>query len=294
MTVERRFRATSADSSSDQKEIVYGCDRFAALIDAKVASNGFSDFTGRILNELRSLPRQRVGRTFLASFCERDDCLTLWKGYGGYSLCFPTGVQAGAFLTAPRGLATGQGFVTDILPAVYDKSEQETMLRSILDPLVEVLEDRSLINGFETGPYVRSLASFVAFTISSLALRVIVCLKNPAFEDEREWRIVVMPSHTAFSSDPTEADQNCQCYIKTKWSKPYVELSAMEPEERIVPGAVFGPPTPPPRLPIHQVRIGPCRLGEEMAQRARQLLDKYRLEEVRVLRSEIPTSLDCH
>jgi hypothetical protein len=291
---DNRFRATSADSSSDRKEISYGCDLFAKLVDVKTASRTVSNFTGKVLNELKSFPGERVGKIFLASFCERDDCLTLWNGYGGYSLRFPIETHNSVFLSAPRGLATGQGFATQLVPAIYDKNEQQTALGLLLDLLTETLEDRSLIVVSDAGPWAHALASFVALTVSDFALSFIACLKNPAFEDEREWRIVARPCITPFSSDPMEADRNCECYIKTNWSKPYVELTATEPEALLIPGAVFGLPTPPLKLPIDAVRIGPCKESKGMVERACQLLHKHGFQVAPVLESEIPTLLDCH
>jgi hypothetical protein len=291
---DNKFRATSADSSSDQKEIAYGCELFAKLIETRTGSRAVSTFTRRVLNELESLPKRRVGRVFLASFCERDDCLTLWKGYGGCCLCFANNPQRrSSFLQAPVALAAGLGFTTEMVPAIYDKSEQDAALGSILDLLIETLEDRSLIAGFETGPWISATSRFVAFTISNLALRLIVCLKSPVFADEREWRVVATPSHLPFSSDPDEADRNCECHIKSNWLKRYVELAAAEPEEQLIPGVAFGLPTPPLKLPIDAVRIGPCNDGNGMAELARQLLDKSGFE-VSIVRSEIPTLLDCH
>lgn len=287
-----RFRATSAACSKDKKEITYGCDLFAQLIDRKMAVRKVSSFVGRILTHLKSMPRERVARIFLASFCEKDDCLTLWS-YGGYSLRFLANAESGPFLSAPRGLATGQGFTTTLLPAIYDELEQETVLRSLLDLLIDTLEDPSLIADVE-GVWAPSLANFISLTISDFALSSMVRLKNPKFLDEREWRIVVRPSHTAFSSDPTEGDRNCECYIKRDWIKPYVELSGPEPVGQLRPGTVFGLMSHLPELPIDAVRIGPCERSDQMAQRARGLLDKYRLETASVLKSEIPTSLDCN
>src|ERR1039457_1647964 len=74
-----RFRAASADCSKDKREIAYGCELFAQLIDQKITRRKVSNFVARILTHLKSMPRDRVARIFLASFCGKDDCLTLWS-----------------------------------------------------------------------------------------------------------------------------------------------------------------------------------------------------------------------
>lgn len=287
-----RLWATSASDSpkNDQDEIAYGCDLFTKLIGARMASGRVSTFTGRILNELKSLPRERVGKIFLASFCEMEDYLPMWKDYGGYSLRFAISPQTGISMGAPRALATGQGFVTEMVPAVYERSEQQKALTSLLRSLIETLEDPSLITGPDPGWWA---ARFIAFTVSDFALSSIVRLKKREFRGEREWRIVVRPCHTPFSSDPTEADRNCECFIKAGPPKRYVELAPLEPEEQLVPGAAFPPQTDPPKLPIDAVRVGPCTRGGEMIELARQLLNRHGLQTADVLKSEIPALLDC-
>lgn len=289
-----RLWATSASESprNDQEEIAYGCDLFAQLVEERIASRGVSTFTKRILNDLKSLPRERIDRIFLTSFCEVDDCKKMWGEYGGYSLRFTTKRQTGVCMSAPRGLATGQGFVTDLVTAVYGKSDQRTALTFLLDRLIETLEDPSLIAGPDPGPRGAASARFIALTVSDLALSFIVRLKHPNFEGEREWRVVVRPWHTHFSSDPKEADRNCECFIKTGPSKRYVELAPAEPEEKLVPGRLFGMPVDPPKLPIDAVRVGPCVRSKEMTE-ARQLLDRHGLQTADVLKSKIRVSLDC-
>jgi hypothetical protein len=164
----------------------------------------------------------------------------------------------------------------------------------LLDLLIEILEDPSLITGPDPGIWAAESARFIAFTVADFALSFIVPLKRSEFRDEREWRIVARPSHTRFSSDPTEADRNCECFIKAGSSKRYIELAPLEPEEQLIPGVPFGLPTNPPKLPISAVRVGPCKQGEKIAELARRSLDKHGLHAAQVLRSELPPSLDCH
>jgi len=209
-------------------------------------------------------------------------------------LRFPVNLRTGVGMVAPRGLATGQGFVTEMTPAIYDRAEQQKALTSLLDLLIGTLEDSALISGPDSRPWAAESARFIAFTVADFALSFIVPLKRSQFRDEREWRIIVRPCHTPFSSDPTEADRNCECFIKVGPSKRYVELAPLEPEEQLIPGVPFGLPTKPPRFPINAVRVGPCEQGEKMAELARRLLDKHGLHSTHVLRSKLPTSFDCN
>jgi hypothetical protein len=277
---DNRIRATSAASSKDREEIAYGCELFAHLIDAKIRSKAPSAFTEQILNELKDQPKDQIPKTFLASFCEQDDCPTLWSYYGGYCLRFPVNPDCGISLLAP------QAFAAEMVPAIYDRSEQETALVSLLDFLIETIEDQSLIRVREPAP---ELARFVAFTVSQFALPFIVPLKNRRFEHEREWRMVIRPSHKRFSSDSTEGDRNCECFIKTNWSKPFIELCGPTPVDSRAPAILYVP-----KLPLDAVRIGPCDKSATALKLSRQLLDHHGLQSAAVLESEIPTLLDCH
>jgi len=289
---DQRIRAYSADSQeNDREEIAYGCKLFAELIDKTTASRKVSTFTGRILTELKSLPKERSCNVFLASFCKKKNDRKLFEEFGPYSLCFVINPAERIFISAPRGLASEHGFKTELLAAIYDRKEQKIALSSLLSSLVETLEDQSLIRGPDP-PWAAGSAKFIALTISDLALSLITRLKKKEFRRQSEWRIVIRPGHRCFSSDPYEADRNCECYIKTE-SRRYVELSATEPEPRLVPGAVFGLPTPPLKLPIGAVRIGPFKGRNKMAELARQLLDEHGLGAACVLRSGILAPLKC-
>ena len=115
--------------------------------------------------------------------------------------------------------------------------------------------------------------------------------KRKEFREQAEWRIVVRPDHTRFSSDITEADRNCQCYIRTRSSRRYVELSTSEPEPCLVPGVALGPRTARLMLPINAIRIAPFNNADEMATLARQLLDTH-LEAASVLPSKFSSTTD--
>ncbi len=283
-----RIWAFSADSQKDKEEISHGCALLADLIDKKTKLRPVSAFTGQILSQLRSLPKERSHNIFLASFCEKDDDRKLFNEFGPFSLHFEIKPPTRPFISAPHGLATGQGFKTELLPAIYDRTEQIDWLNSLLDSLIETLKDPSLIQQSGASPWTAALARFVAVTISDQVLSLIARFKKEEFRKEAEWRIVARPDHTHFSSDVEETDRNCQCYIKTT-ARRYVELSATEPQPRLIPGAAFGLPIPQLALPISAIRIGPIGDGDEVATLVRQLLDEY-LEGVSVFRSKFSSA----
>jgi hypothetical protein len=171
--------------------------------------------------------------------------------------------------------------MTEMLPAIYYRSEQSATLAHLLDLLIATLEDPALITGPEFGVWTADLAKVIAVTVADFALTFIVPLKAPGFRHECEWRIVARPSHLSFSSDPTEADRNCECHIKVGPPKRYVELCTEEQETKILPGVIIGLLSPPLRLPISEVRIAP--IGE-IVENARLFLNTVGMGHVPVLR----------
>ncbi len=287
---QNRLWATSAAESpkNDQKEIHYGCELFKKLIDDQLTTE-ISPFTVAILHELKTLIVGRVQNIFLTSFCTLDGDEEMHRNFGGYCLQFPLDNRGSVGVTAPHGLAAGQGFLTELAPAIYDQKDQKAALLSVLNPLLQTLEDRSLIVGIDHGGWARAMAKFVAFTVSDLALTSITRMKGPGFRHEREWRLVVRPCRLRFSSDPTEADRNCEYFIKQGPPKRHVELAPVEPRSTLVPGAIFGLLQSEPALPVKAVRLSSCQHDRE-AESVRQLLSKHDLDAVAVLRSRVQHS----
>jgi hypothetical protein len=289
---QNRLWATSAAESpkNDQEEIHYGCDLFKQLIDDQLTTKRVSEFTAGILDDVKSLIVERIQNIFLTSFCTLDDDERMYKTFGGYCLRFPVDNRKDLRVVAPRGLAARQGFLTELVPAIYDRREQKAALLSLLNPLLQTLEDRSLIVDIDYGGWAPAMARFVAFTVSDLALTSLTRMKGPGYRRESEWRLVVRPCRLRFSSDPTEADRNCECFIKQGPPKRHVELAPREPQPTLTAGAVFGLPHSEPALPVETVRVSSCQHDEEAAS-VRQLLSKHDLHTVAVLKSRVHTPI---
>jgi hypothetical protein len=124
---------------------------------------------------------------FVISFCENSDLLSQWRAYseggGGYSM----GFLSSALLAASKREQVDPESSCVLRRVIYQQNQKEEMirerikiLRTILEPLSSELrwdQDHKLINRI----WVQAAASFHP----ALAL-----MKNPAFEEEREWRFV--------------------------------------------------------------------------------------------------------
>lgn len=275
-----RIHATSAEFSTDQEELRYGCAKFSTLSENQLTSRAVSEFTKVVFRAIQLELNEAIRYTFLACFCEQADSLSLWSLYGGYALRFRVDSTAGLALSVPYG------FVSELMPAVYDRDEQASVLKGILSDVVDVLEDRAIIHG-DFGQWAPAVAKMVAFNVAIFLSTFLVPLKNPGFQDEREWRFVVTPKHRPLTSDITEGVRNCQHAIKNS-PKPHIEVSGRVPAM----SSIFEPWVLP-HLPVDAIRIGPCKDRSERDRIARAILVANNLDRVQLLASQIPTELEC-
>lgn len=107
---------------------------------------------------------------YVCCFCESDDLLSQWRGYGsdhGYALGFDTlALEA----------ATGQIPRSTLSPVRYGMGAA----RDVIDRAVARLDQIGFAHPGMT-------AYFSAMDIRAL----LASIKNPSFEEEREWRIIV-------------------------------------------------------------------------------------------------------
>ncbi len=110
----------------------------------------------------------------VACFCEDCNLLSQWRGYGGSGEGLAVGFKVG-WLTSLRK----SGF--DLRRVLYGKAEQEELILRFLQGVSNIIKRRNS-SGED--------ASWVWLVASSAAEELIVVIKDPAFEQEREWRLV--------------------------------------------------------------------------------------------------------
>lgn len=126
-----------------------------------------------------SPPKSWAPNTFAVSFSEEPDLLSQWRGYatgsgGPFSLGFPS-----AMLTDRLGEVGGQMWT--LRRCIYD---HEGQLEHIKDHMVAALRmrDAGRMQGFS------ALRAIKWWVMNAAPL-----CKHPAFDEEREWRLVVGP-----------------------------------------------------------------------------------------------------
>ncbi len=120
---------------------------------------------------------RKKAQVFIASFSEKADLLSQWRAYtrcdDAYSIGFTADELKPAIL-ATRGL---------LVKCVYQPEEQELLLSNLLDYIYKhELRLEKLRSPKSCGLIGR---------LSGVIVSVLAAMKNPSFEEEQEWRIVV-------------------------------------------------------------------------------------------------------
>ena len=168
---------------NDASELKYS----AKLIDGVIASiaREVSDET------IRALIPQRPGfangfehgaRPFVACFCEENDLLSQWRGYGRGDAPAALGLDLSALsrfgLLPPR---------TYLRKVVYDEAVQKKQVADVVRTWLETAQE--LLSSEGTTP--KEIFPYPAIWALQEALSEHhLCFKDPAFEEESEWRLI--------------------------------------------------------------------------------------------------------
>jgi len=147
----------------------------------------------------------------VACFCEDGNLLSQWRGYGDSGDGLAIGFKVD-WLNSLRG----SGF--DLRRVLYDTGKQEQLISEFLQGVSDIVKGRN-----SSGEDAR----WAWLIASSAAEELVVVLKDPAFEQEREWRLVKMVDR-----------RECKYRISGSRVVPYVEIPI---ELRGIAAVIRGP-----------------------------------------------------
>lgn len=131
----------------------------------------------------------KLGTTwYVTSFAEHGDHLGQWRLYGADGSGFALGLR-------PDGLAalcTEENYPGVLLPVVYDPITKEEIAQIVIQHIVDASPDvTSQVPEIAQQPGVEDLLRYAAMYASALAEDAVgATFKAPAYESEREWRLV--------------------------------------------------------------------------------------------------------
>jgi hypothetical protein len=175
----RALWATHIRFLNDAREFVHAVDIAHAYVQ-QLKPQHAPPLIHALTGTLESMP----GNTFVISFSEDGDVLSQWRGYcrsGGYSMDFNT--------EKLQQLAEGQRFV--LVKCTYDRTEQEQLVQSLI--LEAVKEFPHYVPPGECSPLMTEETRahiFAGTWFFPKMQRLASAMKDPAFKEEREWRLI--------------------------------------------------------------------------------------------------------
>jgi hypothetical protein len=180
---------------NDASELAYGRDllldrlKSAAITGKDPRAQGVLQETERLLAGPASQWRQGSTRVFVGSFCESDDLLSQWRGYslsvGGYALVIRVSMLTeAAAIVDPKTRASTKALV-GLRRVLYEREEQVALLDEVIERAFAETK------GDAHGSRLFDLALSLFYSSMSA---VIPQIKDPAFREEREWRLVCCAS----------------------------------------------------------------------------------------------------
>jgi hypothetical protein len=230
---------THSRYSNDAEEIVHGANVARKVINTAVTAQKYDT---QYLYDLSQRTSQQEG-VYISCFCEKDNLLSQWRGYGangsGVSLQF-----------APKEFAdvTGPDNVHGLLrfwKVFYNPLTQTDIIERAVEHYAPNNANNPLTAGQTPADLARKAADAIRFFIPTF--------KNADFQEEDEWRLIFTPA----PGIPVRP----RFRVSGNMLVPYYSL-----RDLISPGSL-------PLLPLRQVCIGPSVHKQLNAESVKALID---------------------
>ncbi|HUI56995.1 MAG TPA: DUF2971 domain-containing protein [Bryobacteraceae bacterium] len=166
---------------NDASEMDYGRGLTANLLED--AAERISEPVKRRLPAIRRGLEMPDFQYFVSCYCEKADLLSQWRAYGAQSAGYCIGFAA-------EDLRKVLPEYAELVRVIYNPQEQEKALRRAFRHYVGTAE-RCCTAYPEHARLEEALDRWAAATSNYLG-RLIARMKSPAFEEEREWRVIII------------------------------------------------------------------------------------------------------
>ena len=207
-------------------------EKFDSRIDY-LRSQQASDFHNALAEEKANY---REHLAFVACFSSLGDMLSQWRAYAEDGAGFAIGFDPRYFNFSPSLPTYGlDASVTHgLLPVCYEEIEQDRLVQRILDDY----RQKSL--SAQSVDDIRKVAEACYFNLQMIS----ISCKNPAFKEEKEWRIVYRPMISRGESGLEVFGGNSNIFFRTSKHNliPYFRLSfAQKSDIQSVKEVILGP-----------------------------------------------------
>ena len=226
---------------NDVTEFSYAIKVIAEKIEARIKDGEILRIAAKEIRD--RLPSDLLKGPYVISFSENGDSLSQWRGYSWRTAGVCIGFN-GAYLSKQvnvmrENVPGNENVYGYLVKCIYDREEQNARINDLIDFLLKSIEGKR-IDDPTTGAHFGTFISIVP-TIAPM-------FKDPAFREEKEWRIIIHSMSPAF--------KNVKFRFSDSMLIPYVEMP-LESAPRVMEGAfkkiVIGP-TPHKELSLDSVR----------------------------------------
>ncbi|MET4173853.1 hypothetical protein ABIB99_004953 [Bradyrhizobium sp. LA6.1] len=259
-----RLRATHLAHLNDASEYLHAVSILVEAIRSEKAQK-VSSLRQTVLEELEAFVThtkpEDTASVFVACFSIAENSLNQWRAYGngegGYCLGFET--KRLFEIDRENGM---------LVPVIYDKAIQTSLIASLLQWALNEYEELCAIDTTLGSDRSRRILWWNWFVIIGAA-SVAPVLKNPAFQEEAEWRYI----HLATENSDIEF------LPRPLGLRPYIDLDFR---------VQLAPTDPTLRLPLTDLWSGPGRRSGVSLMAGRVLLEKHKYGGINLHSSEIP------
>ena len=177
----RRLWLTDHKYLNDPSEIAHGKNNILNYIEKNITHN--SNLQGFLKKTLADIIDQGY-KTFLTSFCQREDYLPAWRYYGDNGAGFAIGFNKKYFLRSDPSENIDKRDATLLFRVSYSGSETFTQFDDIFKIADEIFPD------WKTKDF-RTLHHYLVALTSGL-LPILPRVKHTDYQDEHEWRLCII------------------------------------------------------------------------------------------------------
>lgn len=150
-----------------------------------------------LIGWIKAFDNALLYHTYVACFCEKDNLLSQWRGYaasgGGYSIgiSFDSGTK---FSYYSENLSEESHLI--LRKVIYELADQKEVVTKCLERIIEGGKNADKRIAINQNTLSDTWIEQAAMESCNILFDILLSLKNPAFAEEKEWRLVkIMAAH---------------------------------------------------------------------------------------------------
>lgn len=266
---DNAMRATDSRFMNDRTDCIYGIMLAKKILTNKMLKEEDTEKAQYFRDCLEQLETETSDvlskKTFLICLSEKGNLLSQWRGYAKDTQGFSIGLKREEL---DRTRRRDEGWSVILKKIDYDEASQQQTIVDILDALYS--------KGKELGEPIDEIAHVASVALSYSS----AFIKDPAYTEEAEWRIVL------FSRRPGSSDYKLKFRMRRHTLIPYINFDFLPGETDQTKQEISK--AEKCTLPISEIICGPNADIETVDISLPMFLSESGLEDISLIKSGIP------